>query len=243
MLLSYPPLACFCNSFGSTTADGFTCNDKCCNDDGTCTCTTGYSTIDCNTCDIGYYASATVNGENTCNGNYQMIPHFFVEETAMPFNILLACICNSIGSTKADDTACANKCCNDDGSCKCSDGYSGDDCNTCDSGYYVSATVNGENTCTGNAKWFQITKVMYIHFLLLACICNSLGSTKADDSACDNKCCNDDGSCTCTPGYSTIDCNTCDIGYYVSDTAFDENSCTGIFGKKFEGRKYVIFYI
>ena len=66
----------------------------------------------------------------------------------------LACICNSIGSTKSDDTACDNKCCNDDGSCKCSEGYSGDDCNICDSGYYVSDTVNGENTCTGNAKGF-----------------------------------------------------------------------------------------
>ena len=61
-----------------------------------------------------------------------------------------------------------------------------------------------------------------------ACICNSQGSTKADDSTCDNKCCDDDGSCTCIPGYSTIDCNTCDIGYYVSDTVSNENSCTGI---------------
>ena len=62
---------------------------------------------------------------------------------------LLACICNSIGSTKSDDTACDNKCCNDDGSCKCSEGYSGNDCNICDSNHYVSATDNGENTCTG----------------------------------------------------------------------------------------------
>ena len=62
----------------------------------------------------------------------------------------LACTCNSIGSTKSDDTACDNKCCDNDGSCKCSEGYSGDDCNICDTNYYVSATDNEENTCTGN---------------------------------------------------------------------------------------------
>ena len=154
----HTPLACICNSFGSTKADDSTCDDKCCDDDGSCTCTTGYSTIDCNTCDIGYYVSATVYDENTCSGNYQMIFIFFKEEAAKFFNVLLACICNSIGSTKSDDTACDNKCCNDDGSCKCSEGYSGDDCNICDSGYYVSATINGENTCTGIAKTYKIEK-------------------------------------------------------------------------------------
>ena len=80
-------------------------------------------------------------------------------------------------------------------------------------------------------KDFEIQNQHSLIFLPLACVCNSLGSTKADDSACDNKCCDDDGSCTCTPGYSTNDCNTCDIGYYVSDTVSNENSCTGIFGK------------
>ena len=61
----------------------------------------------------------------------------------------LACTCNSQGSTKHDDSACENKCCNLDGSCKCKAGYSGNDCNTCEVGYYVSATVNGDNSCTG----------------------------------------------------------------------------------------------
>ena len=61
----------------------------------------------------------------------------------------LACICNSQGSTKSDDSACDNKCCNDDGTCKCITGYSGNDCNTCDTGYYISATSSSENTCTG----------------------------------------------------------------------------------------------
>ena len=59
------------------------------------------------------------------------------------------CICNSIGSTKDDGSLCNHKCCNDDGSCTCIMGYVGDDCNTCDSEYYVSFNFNGENTCEG----------------------------------------------------------------------------------------------
>ena len=65
-----------------------------------------------------------------------------------------ACSCNSQGSTKSDDSACDNKCCDDDGSCKCTTGYTGNDCNTCDTAYYVSNIVNGENTCSG--KWWHV---------------------------------------------------------------------------------------
>ena len=65
--------------------------------------------------------------------------------------------------------------------------------------------------------------------MALECTCNRLGSTKSDDSACDNKCCNDDGTCKCTIGYSGNDCNSCDIGYYVSDTVNNENNCTGMY--------------
>ena len=69
---------------------------------------------------------------------------------------------------------------------------------------------------------------LIIHYsTILACICNSQGSTKTDDSMCDNKCCNEDGSCKCIVGYSGNDCNACDIGYYVSATFFDENTCSG----------------
>ena len=50
---------------------------------------------------------------------------------------------------------------------------------------------------------------------------------KSDNSACDNKCCDDDGSCNCAAGYSGNDCNSCDTGYYVSDTVSNENTCTG----------------
>ena len=63
-------------------------------------------------------------------------------------NFFLACTCNSLGSVKDDDSSCDNKCCNADGTCKCETGYSGFDCNTCASGYYVSATTDDENTCT-----------------------------------------------------------------------------------------------
>ena len=80
-------------------------------------------------------------------------------------------------------------------------------------------------------------------FFPIACICNSLGSTKADDSTCDDKCCDNDGTCKCTVGYSAIDCNTCDVGYYVSATVSNENSCTGI-EKNFEMiTKHTIFSI
>ena len=66
----------------------------------------------------------------------------------------LACICNSFGSTKADDSTCDDKCCDDDGYCKCIDGYIGNDCETCDTGYYVEGVINGENWCSG--KWIAI---------------------------------------------------------------------------------------
>ena len=71
--------------------------------------------------------------------------------------LFVVCTCNSFGSVKSDDSACNNKCCNDDGTCKCSIGYTGDDCNICDAGYYVSANVNGENTCT--RKYYILQKI------------------------------------------------------------------------------------
>ena len=66
----------------------------------------------------------------------------------------LVCTCNSLGSTKSDDSACNDKCCDDDGYCKCIDGYIGNNCETCDTGYYVSDVINGENVCSG--KWIEI---------------------------------------------------------------------------------------
>ena len=39
--------------------------------------------------------------------------------------------------------------CNDK-PCKCKVGYSGNDCNYCAQGFYLSSSVNGENTCKGN---------------------------------------------------------------------------------------------
>ena len=66
----------------------------------------------------------------------------------------LVCTCNSLGSTKSDDSACNDKCCDDDGYCKCITGHSGTDCNTCDTGYYTSSMIGDEKICTGNRKNF-----------------------------------------------------------------------------------------
>ena len=81
-------------------------------------------------------------------------------------------------------------------------------------------------------KVFKFVWKIYLFLSLvntiLECICNSLGSIKSDNSACDNKCCDDDGSCNCAAGYSGNDCNSCDTGYYVSDTVSNENTCTGM---------------
>ena len=62
-------LACSCNSKGSTKSDDGVCIAKCCNNDGSCKCITGYSGTDCNICDIGFYVSATTSGEKTCKGD------------------------------------------------------------------------------------------------------------------------------------------------------------------------------
>ena len=62
------------------------------------------------------------------------------------------CSCNSLGSTKNDDSPCFGKCCNDDNSCKCRIGYIGSNCNQCDIGYYVTNVTNGENTCSNTFR-------------------------------------------------------------------------------------------
>ena len=77
---------------------------------------------------------------------------FWIEQTFF-MKILLVCLCNSIGSTKSDGSSCNNKCCNDNGSCHCKLGYVGENCNKCDSEYYVSSITNGEVTCSG--EWLQ----------------------------------------------------------------------------------------
>ena len=79
-----------------------------CNDDGLCTCNTGYFGDRCNKCENGYYVSNIDNGENTCTGKYKINSagifikkcHFF------PF---LACICNKQGSICSDDGSCVAK--------------------------------------------------------------------------------------------------------------------------------------
>ena len=102
--------------------------------------------------------------------------------------LFVVCTCNSLGSVKSDDSACNNKCCNDDGTCKCSIGYTGDDCNICDAGYYVSANVNGENTCT--RKYYILQKIelgsRYMHCILFIRVFKNSGDNWITNWNCRN---------------------------------------------------------
>ena len=61
-----------------------------------------------------------------------------------------ACKCNSKGTVakrgllfihQRQNNACSND------SCTCLTGYDGADCNSCKSGYYITSTIDEENTC------------------------------------------------------------------------------------------------
>ena len=65
--------------------------------------------------------------------------------------------------------------------------------------------------------------------IYLACECNSQGSIRHDGSPCYNKCCNDNGSCTCKKGYTGDKCNDCDEGYYEVDNINGEIICSGVY--------------
>ena len=60
----------------------------------------------------------------------------------------LECDCSDEGSSTCDAQ---------NGSCQCKEGYSGNHCDACDTGFYVSGTnTNGENICTGQL-WLFLT--------------------------------------------------------------------------------------
>ena len=65
----------------------------------------------------------------------------------------LACKCNSQGSLPNQNNSYIHQrgigTCNA-GLCTCTDGYTGNDCNSCQTGFYVSSVDSGESTCTGN---------------------------------------------------------------------------------------------
>ena len=60
-----------------------------------------------------------------------------------------------------------------------------------------------------------------------ACTCSSIGSVKSDYSECTDKCCNNDGTCTCRPGYTGSNCQDCQEGYILLDVVDNEKNCTG----------------
>ena len=65
-------LGCNCNNQGSTKTDGSNCTSKCCDDDGSCQCKSGYAGESCNKCLPGYHVSAIINSEVTCDGLYTL---------------------------------------------------------------------------------------------------------------------------------------------------------------------------
>ena len=49
--------------------------------------------------------------------------------------------------------------CND-GDCTCKLGYSGNDCNSCEEGFFIASVEDGENNCTGE---YSLTIVKYLY--------------------------------------------------------------------------------
>ena len=49
---------------------------------------------------------------------------------------------------------------------------------------------------------------------------------KYDNSKCTDKCCNNDGTCTCKPGYNGNNCQNCTEGYIISDVVDGDKICT-----------------
>ena len=92
--------------------------------------------------------------------------------------------------------------------CGCDEGYTGDFCESCESGYHVDATG--------------------------ACI---VDQTCADDDTCVNGTCADAGgvvSCVCDDGYAGADCDVCSAGWHddgsgicVLDSTCMPNTCSG----------------
>ena len=68
------------------------------------------------------------------------------------FYLLLACSCNTVGTSDGTDT-----CADDTGVCTCAVGFTGDKCDSCDTDYYGVPTVS----CT-------------------ACTCSARGTTECD---------------------------------------------------------------
>ena len=58
-------------------------------------------------------------------------------------------------------------------------------------------------------------------------MCNSKGSVKSDNTKCTDKCCNNDGTCTCMPGYNGKNCQNCTEGYFISDVVDGDKICSG----------------
>ena len=69
----------------------------------------------------------------------------------------LECDCSDEGSSTCDAQ---------NGSCQCKEGYSGNRCDACDTGFYVSGTnTNGENICTSELLF--ISNIVNINDLLV----------------------------------------------------------------------------
>ena len=67
--------------------------------------------------------------------------------------LLSECTCNIEGSS-----------CMADGSCSCSIGYSGNDCNNCQTGFFPSYNENGEVLCIGKCSLYILIFKLWLSY-------------------------------------------------------------------------------
>mmetsp|Transcript_13357 Transcript_13357/g.20137 ORF Transcript_13357/g.20137 Transcript_13357/m.20137 type:complete len:4168 (+) Transcript_13357:169-12672(+) len=199
--------SCNCYATGSSTLN--------CDNDGKCTCNTGYATDKCNECADHYYDSAGSPGTPTCT----------------------SCGCNVNGLNGICDK--------NSGACPCKAGYTGTKCELCANGFKRTSGVHGTDpvcepcncwttgshntvcdklsgqcSCKANYQGLECRHCIPLTYALggvhgvdphcTACNCNHpAGASNAD-------CEKNSGQCDCVGKYSGRTCSSCTSGNYKS---------------------------